>query len=65
MASVEETTSMETTVEEVVNAVADEAARLGVRRYFTIPGRDPFDEIEWEIRDALIPGRNGPAFEQR
>jgi ribonucleoside-diphosphate reductase alpha chain len=45
--------------------VMDGGARLGVRRYFTIPGRDPFDEIEWEIRDALIPGRNGPAFEQR
>src|SRR5438067_1401932 len=50
---------------EVVNEVVDEEARLGVRRFFTIPGRDPFDEIEWEIRDALIPGRNGPAFEQR
>ena len=36
-----------------------------MRRFFTIPGRDPFDEIEWEIRDATIPGRNGPAFEQR
>ena len=65
MASVEETTNMGTTIEEVVNSVVDGAARLGVRRYFTIPGRDPFDEIEWEIRDALIPGRNGPAFEQR
>jgi ribonucleoside-diphosphate reductase alpha chain len=65
MASVEERTNVQPTVEEVVNAVADEAARLGVRRYFTIPGRDPFDEIEWEIRDALIPGRGGPAFEQR
>jgi len=43
----------------------DEAARLGVRRYFTIPGRDPFDEIEWEQRDAVIPGRDGPTFEQR
>ena len=49
----------------MVNSVVDEGARLGVRRFFTIPGRDPFDEIEWEIRDALIPGRNGPAFEQR
>ena len=47
------------------NTVVDETASLAVRRYFTIPGRDPFDEIEWEIRDALIPGRNGPAFEQR
>src|SRR3954453_11399950 len=55
-------------------AIADEAPpnhvsapdrRLGVRRYFTIPGRDPFDEIEWEIRDAFIPGRDKPVFEQR
>src|SRR5437763_5199831 len=65
MASVEETTSMSQAIEEVVNTVVDEAARLGVRRFFTIPGRDPFDEIEWEQRDALIPGRDGPAFEQR
>src|SRR4029079_14201387 len=64
-ASGDERTSMQQTVEEVVNSVVDEAARLGVRRFFTIPGRDPFGEIEWEIRDALIPGRNGPAFEQR
>jgi len=65
MASVEDTTNMDTTVEEAVNSVADEGARLGVRRFFTIPGRDPFDEIEWEVRDATIPGKNGPAFEQR
>ena len=32
---------------------------------FTIPGRDPFDEIEWEIRDAFIPGKDKPAFEQK
>ena len=36
-----------------------------MRRFFTIPGRDPFDEIEWETRDALIPGKDGPAFEQK
>src|SRR3954466_6023067 len=65
MASVEEKTGMSETLEEVVNTVVDEEARLGVRRFFTIPGRDPFDEIEWEIRDAVIPGKNGPAFEQR
>jgi ribonucleoside-diphosphate reductase alpha chain len=50
---------------EVVNAVVDAAASVAPRRYFTIPGRDPFDEIDWEIRDALIPGKDGPAFEQR
>ena len=37
----------------------------GVRRYFTIPGRDPFEEIEWEMRDAFIPGKDKPAFEQK
>ena len=51
--------------EDVVNAVVDEAATVAPKRYFTIPGRDPFDEIEWETRDALIPGKSGPAFEQR
>src|SRR5437016_1195844 len=47
------------------DAVASEDASLAVRRYFTIPGRDPFDEIEWETRDAFIPGREKPAFEQK
>src|SRR5215831_16628942 len=51
--------------EEVVNAVVDEEASVAPRRYFTIPGRDPFEEIEWELRDALIPGKDGPAFEQK
>ncbi|MFY9577717.1 MAG: vitamin B12-dependent ribonucleotide reductase [Gaiellaceae bacterium] len=50
---------------QVQNTVVDEAASLGVRRYFTIPGRDPFDEIEWETRDAFIPGKEKPAFEQK
>ncbi len=65
MATVKQQTTIDTTDAEVVNTVTDEGARLGVRRFFTIPGRDPFDEIEWETRDATIPGRNGPAFEQR
>src|SRR5213596_360024 len=65
MASVEQVQGSETTAEEVVNTVVEEGARLGVKRFFTIPGRDPFDEIEWETRDAIIPGRDGPAFEQR
>src|SRR5687767_10811049 len=50
---------------EVVNTVLDGAATVAPRRFFTIPGRDPFDEIEWETRDALIPGKGAPAFEQR
>src|SRR5947208_16136593 len=47
------------------NHVVDKDAGLAVRRLFTIAGRDPYDEIEWETRDAHIPGKNGPAFEQR
>jgi ribonucleoside-diphosphate reductase alpha chain len=47
------------------NTVVHEDATLGVRRYFTIPGRDPFDEIEWETRDAFIPGKDKPAFDQK
>ena len=65
MASVEQVPGTEEATLEVVNTVVEEGARLGVKRFFTIPGRDPFDEIEWETRDALIPGRDGPAFEQR
>jgi ribonucleoside-diphosphate reductase alpha chain len=51
--------------EELVNRVVDPARNCGVEHYYTIPGRDPFTEIEWEIRDAHIPGKDGPAFEQR
>src|ERR687897_2332430 len=51
--------------EALVNAVADPARSCGVKRFFTIPGRDPFDEIEWELRHAYIPGKDGPAFEQK
>jgi ribonucleoside-diphosphate reductase alpha chain len=47
------------------NTVVDETASLAVRRYFTIPGRDPFDEIDWEIRDAFIPGKDKPVFDQK
>jgi len=51
--------------EDYVNAVIDERARVTPQRFFTIPGRDPFDEIEWESRHALIPGKDGPAFDQK
>src|SRR3954454_9736657 len=65
MATANKMQTVEPTAEELRNAVRDEAAILGVRRYFTIPGRDPFDEVDWETRDAYIPGKNGPAFEQK
>jgi ribonucleoside-diphosphate reductase alpha chain len=49
----------------LLNTVVEPDKRLGVDRYFTIPGRDPFEEIEWEIRDAFIPGKDKAVFEQK
>jgi ribonucleoside-diphosphate reductase alpha chain len=65
MASVEKEKTVQIHPDELVNSVVDEDATLAVRRLFTIEGRDPYDEVEWEIRDAHIPGKNGPAFEQK
>ncbi len=64
MASVEQET-VQINPDELVNTVVDEDANLAVRRYFTIAGRDPFEEIEWEERDAFIPGKDKPAFDQK
>src|SRR5881398_1593855 len=63
MASVEQ--QVQISPEDLVNSVAKEDAALRVRRYFTIAGRDPFAEIDWETRDAFIPGKDKPAFEQK
>jgi ribonucleoside-diphosphate reductase alpha chain len=38
---------------------------LAVERRFSTPGAHPFDEVEWEIRDAVIGDPAQPAFEQR
>ncbi len=65
MASARQLETVEIADEQLANTVVENSAGLGVRRFFTIPGRDPFDEIEWETRDALIPGKDGPAFEQK
>ncbi|PYQ05469.1 MAG: vitamin B12-dependent ribonucleotide reductase [Acidobacteria bacterium] len=38
---------------------------LSFRRYFTRPGRSPFDELSWETRSAVINDERGqPVFEQ-
>ncbi|HUN65646.1 MAG TPA: vitamin B12-dependent ribonucleotide reductase [Bacteroidota bacterium] len=38
---------------------------ISVRRHFTKPGRHPFDEIEWELRSAVISNEKGePIFQQ-
>ena len=38
---------------------------IKVERRHTTPGVHPFDEIEWEFRDAVIGDPSKPAFEQR
>src|SRR5712691_880662 len=39
---------------------------IGLERYFTQPGVDPFSQVEWETRSALIAGEDGHVvFEQR
>ncbi|MGH9254185.1 MAG: vitamin B12-dependent ribonucleotide reductase [Vicinamibacterales bacterium] len=45
---------------------APEVQGLEFPRYFTLPGIDPFDEVEWEIRSAVIGNEQGKVvFEQR
>jgi ribonucleoside-diphosphate reductase alpha chain len=39
-------------------------AGLRFTRTFTREGVHPYDEIEWELRDAVIPGDGGNVFEQ-
>ena len=65
MASAEGTQQAAAATEEYVNTVADDKASTAVKRYFTIPGRDPFEELEWELRDAFIAGKDKPTFEQK
>ena len=47
-------------------ALAPEHTGIGIRRHFTTPGVHPYDEVEWERRDARITNyRDGSvAFEQ-
>ena len=46
---------------------AKEHDGLRFRRHFSTEGTHPFDEVEWETRDAVIPNfkEGGNAFEQR
>ncbi|RPJ54405.1 MAG: vitamin B12-dependent ribonucleotide reductase, partial [Acidobacteria bacterium] len=42
------------------------AAGLSFSRFFTLSGRDPFDEIAWDTRSALITNEKGEVvFEQK
>ena len=46
---------------------AEDQDGLTFRRHFSTEGTHPFDEVEWETRDAVIPNfkEGGNAFEQR
>jgi ribonucleoside-diphosphate reductase alpha chain len=42
------------------------ATKLDIKRFFTRPGRHPYEEVEWETRTAAIVGEDGrPIFEQQ
>src|SRR5436309_8371861 len=47
-------------------AATTPAAGLRFERYYTTPGVDPFDTVEWEVRDAVISNEKGEkVFEQK
>src|SRR5687768_10142533 len=47
-------------------AVGTAAPGLEFPRFFSTAGVDPFDQVEWEVRDAVIGGDKGQVvFEQR
>ena len=47
-------------------ARAATAPGLEFPRFFTTAGQDPFDQVEWELRDAIIGNEKGTVvFEQR
>ena len=40
-------------------AMAPEQVGIGIRRHFTTPGVHPYDQVEWERRDARITNYEG------
>jgi len=57
-----------TMISEDENSTEESAGRVGLvfQRYFTRDGVDPFEEVEWELRDATIKGAGGEIyFEQK
>jgi len=62
------TSPAETPMRSVPKPEAAPAGLAGIRfaRFFTTPGVDPFDAVEWEVRDAVITNEKGEkVFEQR
>ena len=51
---------------ETAAKLADKAqSGLAIKRHFSREGVHPYDEVEWETRDALIGNPESPAFVQR
>ena len=48
-------------------SVGNNKLGLAIRRHFTKPGVHPYDEIAWELRDAVVKDwrTGGVSFEQR
>ncbi len=53
---------MTTTISPGTTSTAGEGPSLGIKRYFTTPGVDPYALIEWERRSAAITDEAGKAF---
>src|SRR6267143_3051760 len=53
--------------QQTVPGAAPQTPKKGLRleRYFTREGVHPYDEIDWELRDAVIPSEAGNVFEQK
>ncbi len=66
MATAEEATQQAPrTAADDANVVVDQEARVTPRRFFTIPGRDPFESLLRLMLGALIPGRDGGLLNAR
>ncbi len=64
------TNDLDITVDQIVAVPSEEKKRskkqgLKIDRYFTTPGVHPFDEIEWEGRDAAIYNEKGETIFQQ
>ena len=56
---------MAKTSEDLSIDIRSQREGVSFKRFFTTPGQDPMDEIEWEIRDARIGTGDKVAFEQK
>ena len=65
-ASVDQASNIPETARVTTWAEGQDTTGLQFPRYFTTPGVDPFDEVEWELRHAVIGNERGSVvFEQR